>query len=279
MRLGLAAILLAVASLAPSSSAAAEAPPSMDGLPSATLPAPPERRSAPKAIARNATVDGILVVRDPEQPRLGVVVTPGPSAQGGACLSSPGAQAGSTGDVSVVSEAGVRFVAVRSQKFILDESGAKLVVLDAWVDAATLGAREAARYEVPLGRLTAGPGSIAVYGFRDGGLLRAIVPIEGGGFVHATGTEPHSVTCAHASLTLDTTAAGGQVAVVLGQVEVPATPLAREKTKRRPVQISLSTSRTDADAAPVLSATVAWADAIHVDVPAFAPMLEDRSRE
>jgi hypothetical protein len=197
---------------------------------------------------------------------LGVVVTPAPSAQG-ACLSASG-----QADAGVISASGSRFVAVRSQRLVADETGAKLEVTDAWVDALSLGARSVARYEMPLGTVAVGAGGVKVYGFRDGPLLRAAVPIELVGSVRAPRAEPHAVTCRFASVALDTQAEGGEVAVVLGEVEVPVSPLAT-KTKKRPVQISLSTSRTASDALPVVSATVSWADAIHIalpDVPALA---------
>jgi hypothetical protein len=246
--------------------AGAQPVPRLDALPSATLPAPPGPRDAPKSLPARSVAEGLIVTREPGQP-FGVVVTPAPSGQGG-CLS-----VGPQSDLSVVSSSGVRWMTVRRQWIAIDEGGPRLVAVDAWIDARSLASREAARYEAPLQTLATGPGALKVYGFRDGAVLRAFVPLDLGGSVQTARGEAHLVTCRIASVVLDTATPGGEVAVVIGETEVPVAPLAT-KTKRRAFHISLSASRTASDEAPVLSAAVAWADGIHLAVPA-APIVGD----
>jgi len=247
-----------------------EPAPRFDALPEASLPALPAASAAPKVVPHKSSVDFLMVVRNSTGHDFGVVVTPTPAAQG-TCMSAPAARDGAAGGVSVVYSTVPRFLAVRSERVVVDDHGATLLVTDAWIDAKTLGAREAARYEVPLGKLANGPAGITVYGFRDGPMLGVVMPgADRGGFVRAPGVEPHAVACGHIRFALDTSAKGGQTAVALAQIEVTAPP-STDRKEMRPLQLSVSTSRLSRDPQPVLSAAIAWADAIHAIPPPFVP--------
>lgn len=174
---------------------------------------------------------------------------------------------------------GVR--AVRRERLEVNGSRGALEVIQAWVDAGTLGVRELTRSTMPLVEVAKGPGHISVYAAKSGegdevhfvvGLPRrkgrSVMHIGRHAQIFAGDTSGHS-DCGHARLSLRARPGFGEQALVQVEVVVAEPPPAHEggggpapgepspiremRLRNLAVHLAVSQSASDDEVVPTVS--------------------------
>jgi hypothetical protein len=184
--------------------------------------------------------------------------------------------------------------AVHAERFVAGSEGhpAALEITDAWFDVRTRGVRLLGRTSVPLSRVFVGPNGLEVYAARDGNALQVVVHAADhvaddpalarllhselrSMFATLPDNNNGNTDCGHLRMTLRASAGGGQMATLQanaflppvdgdwGKAEEGESDDSRgarllQAMRQRPYQLSVSTTSTSSDPAPVVSIALGW---------------------
>ncbi len=193
-----------------------------------------------------------------------------------------------TGSASLHPHEGKDVHPVRSEQVVVDPDGtARLHVVQAWLDARTLGVRLASRTTLPLSQVAAGPRGLHVYAVRRGGEVEIVVttppaaraqPLSLGlQFQQANGSFGAQSQCGHVRFALRTKGGDGDTATVQADIPLPPRqgerrgegsvielfgldklPPEHQSTRARQLRIGVSTSSTSRDPDALLSVAMGW---------------------
>lgn len=290
----LAAIVLACAS----ATAAPAARPALGDIPEAAVPELPVLDQRPASIAAGSSVGDLRVNAGPNngmpppthhghfRGKRAAVPTPAASTQAEITGEKPenvcvsvlvnGRDAFRSSSMFLESYEGVMPVRIESVKEAGDR--ATLSIVDAWVDPATLGAKEIRRVEVPLRRLATGPLGSSVYAFRSKNVVNLVVPAGMNGQLNASDGRVVSASCAVARAELPAERGKGATLTGFFTRQTPAIEakdgLAAVPPMTIRVGLSASSSQTSRDPDPVISVVLRALDEIPPNVRQRIPQAQ-----
>jgi len=279
MRAKYASSVLAVGALAALASSPAHAAPSLTlaSIVEATVPPMLHPKDAPESIPEHEKVEGLSLSGGGtamHRPFLNVIGDLGRCVTLGAI--PPGAARSGVANAHI--RVGSSAMPLRVERFVEHPTGgAQLEITDAWLDGKTRGVRHVKTTRIGLTPIAKGPAGYVVFAMREGNVIDVVLPSKNMlGYVDERGRTGMS-QCGHVRLSLDTSAAEGAMILAAGRIQTPSPAAARRASpslinmpqqramnpsafEMRGIEVSVSASRTKRNPAPLLSASVSWAE-------------------